>query len=167
MEVREVVGKLEQTQEYRDWKRKNKESFLADAFLVIDTKSDPSWQLGYYTKGDERVTVFKVGEKIETGGPEELLKKEEDKIHEVKIEDVHIEMDEALRKSVEFLRVKYPKDTALKTIMILQNVKEVLLWNITHISAAYNAINIRIDAANGSIISHTSIPLFEFAQKDK
>ncbi len=163
MSMKETVGRLESSPEFGKWKKENAHSYLADAFLVIDTKSRGEWQLGYYTGKSDKVTVFKVSDKIEISAADEVLKKEEDKVYEVKVEDIAIEMDEALRKSVEFLRVKYPKDIAIKTIMILQNLKEVLQWNITHISSSYNAINVRIDATNGNVISHTLIPLFEFA----
>lgn len=167
MKVSEAVHKLEKSSEFRKWKKSNSDSYLADAFIILDANEQQKWQLGYYSEKDDRITVFKLESPIEVSKPEEIMKKGHDKIIKVVIGDVKVEMGEALKKSAEFLRKNFPKDTALKTIVILQNIEKSIIWNITHITSAYNAINVRVNAANGKILSHKSIPIFEFQKKDK
>ncbi len=166
MKIAGVIEELEESEKFREWKQKNRDSFLADAFLVVDPKKEHAWQLGYYTKGDSKVTVFKVEDSVHVSEPEEVFKEEKDKILEIKKEDVEIELDEALKISGNLIMEKYPNDNPLKTIVILQNIENKVLWNMTYLTSGYNAINIRIDAKSGEILEHKALPVFEFRKKE-
>ena len=60
MEFLELLKKLEESEEYRKWKAKNR--ILAHGFTVLNDKYEEAeaWQIGYYDKKKDKITTFRV-----------------------------------------------------------------------------------------------------------
>jgi len=67
MDVKDALVILEKDKEFKDWRDKNKEFFLTNAFIMIQGSDKINKiQIGYFNKKEDKITSFIVDkEKIE------------------------------------------------------------------------------------------------------
>ena len=168
MELKPALKKLEESSEFKQWRRKSKSTYLSYAFKIPQEMPN-EWQLGFYDRKKDRITTFVINETdVKIRPEEEVFKKEESKINEVRLESVKISFDNAAMKAKEFQEKNFPKDKSVKTIAILQNLPELgNVWNITYVTEAFNTLNMKIDASNGRILEHNLASVFSFRTQDE
>ena len=158
MEAKDAIKKLEEYPAFKEFIKINKDSYLTHAFAMIDDALSSStltdWQIGFYDDKKDRITVFNVGEQIIQSPESEVFKKEK-KIKKLDLKKVKLNHTEAMEKVDQYKKEKYPNEIITKKILILQNIQEGTVWNITYISSAFNVLNVKIDAEDGKIL-HTS-----------
>ena len=166
MELKQALRKLEQSKDFRDWHKKNKNTFLSYAFSIPQEMPD-EWQLGFYSSEKDKITTFVInGSSISIRPEEEIFKKEETKINKIELEKVKLTFSDAIIKSDEFQSKSYPKDKSVKTIAILQNMASYgNIWNITYVTESFNTLNMKIDASNGKILEHNISSVFSFKKE--
>ena len=162
MDFKTSLKKLKESSEFKKWISKNKKSYLTYAFTMIENSEKSEWQIGYYDKKLDKVTVFNINNNVEINPEQDIFKKPGESIKKINIKDVKFGLDDVLKKANDIKEKKYPKEIVTKTIAILQNIKLGQLWNITFITTSFSTINIKIDAKTGKIIKHELISLFQF-----
>jgi|TARA_B100002003_G_scaffold249384_1_gene285586 hypothetical protein len=164
MEIKKVVDKLENHSEFKIWKEKNKESYLANVFRMEGAKDLDEWQVGYYNK-DGTVTSFTVGEGIKILPDQEIFQKEKKAVHELDVSEVKIDLDQALDAAKEFQKEKLKGNDPSKIMVVVQNIAGNTLYNITYITITFNTLNMKIDAGTGEMIDHEITPMLQFQGK--
>ena len=166
MDLKPALKKLEESKDYKDWHKRNKDTYLSYAFKIPQEMPD-EWQLGFYNKKNDKITTFVVkGSAISIRHEEEVFKKEEAKVNQINLEKVNLAFETALSKASEFQQKKYPNDKSIKTIAILQNITSYGdIWNITYITESFNTLNMKIDASNGRIIEHNISSVMSFRRE--
>ena len=75
-------------------------------------------------------------------------------------------LDESLDKTEKLQKEKYPKESTMKRIIILQNLENFgNVWNITYFTQSFNTLNIKIKTDSGKIVEHKLTPLFGYDNK--
>ena len=166
MDLKPALKKLEESKDYKDWHKRNKDTYLSYAFKIPQEMPD-EWQLGFYDKKNDKITTFVVkGIAISIRPEEEVFKKDETKISGIEIKKVNIAFDDAIGKSSEFQSKNYPKDKSVKTIAILQNMPAYgNIWNITYITESFNTLNMKIDSSSGKMLEHNISSVFSFKKE--
>jgi len=162
MDFKTALKKLKNSPEFRKWISKNKKSYLTYAFTMIENSEKSEWQIGYYDKKLDKVTVFTINNKIEINPEQDIFKKPGTAVKNINLKDIKFSLDKILKKAQTIKEKKYSKEFVTKTIAILQNIDLGQLWNITLITSSLNTINIKIDAKTGKTIKHELISLFQF-----
>ena len=162
MDFKTALEKLKNSPEFRKWISKNKKSYLTYAFTMIENSEKSEWQIGYYDKKLDKVTVFTINNKIEINPEQDIFKKPGTAVKNINLKDIKFSLDKILKKAQTIKEKKYSKEFVTKTIAILQNIDLGQLWNITLITSSLNTINIKIDAKTGKTIKHELISLFQF-----
>ena len=165
MDIKAAVERLEHSTEFSRWKKQHPNSFFADAFMIFDDEGKTHWQLGYYDAASKKITVFVMEDVILVKQPGDVFKKENDAVLKVDLDKVALDSGEALKKVREVCILEYPAEKVVKTIFILQHIKEGLVWNITNITESLKTINVKIDAGTGKVVGHKLVSLFEFRKK--
>jgi hypothetical protein len=148
MNLQEDYSKITQSDEFKEFKKNNSDSFLSSIFL--DTTG---WQFNFYSK-KIMISFFIEGNIIKT--EESEIYEKDSKIEELKLEELKIDLNEA-----EELIKKTLDEKVTKKIIILQQ-KEVPFWNITYITASLNVSNIWINAISGEIIKQKTENILNF-----
>ena len=151
MSLVQNLNKLEESDEFKEFIKNHPKAFLCACFFL-----DGNWKIDYFC--DEKITTFNLGSDIMVEETNEILKGE-DKIRKLDVEKVNIEMDKAIEIADGVLGKKYPNESANKKIVILQNIKMKIVWNITYLTSGFNIFNIRIDAKNGDIVEEKLNPV--------
>lgn len=167
MQFKEALKNLENSEEFKKWKKENKDDYLVHGFAtLINYYDEPfNWQIGYYNKKTDKITPFDVGENVVVGEPSDAFKKTET-IQELDMKKVKISLAEALKKAEHKQKEEYAKQTPMKIFCVIQNYetyKEV--WNITLVTASMNTLNMKINPTNGKIVEDKLTSLMSFAQE--
>jgi len=167
MELKQALGKLKQSVQFRDLSNKNKELNFSHALIMFESNKDVPWQLGFYNKSTDKIITFIVNkDEIKMEKEEEIFKKPGMVVNLLTIEKVKIPYNEILKKAEDFQKKKYPKELVSKTIAILQNLEEYgNIWNITFVTHSFNTLNMKINPENGEIVHHSFNSLMDITKK--
>ena len=139
---------LLESENYKQFIQNDSKAFLFACFLT-----NGEWQFDFYS--NNKVFVFKentLGLKDEIINPAHDVKKLDLKKIKIKVE-----------KAVEIAReeLKMHNDETDKRIVLLQNIKGNIVWNITLLTKHMNMMNIKVDAENGKITGKTFQSIFK------
>lgn len=166
MEVKEIIEKIESKKEFKEWKDSSPESYLTSLFTIIDRENQETWQAGYYNSVLDKITTVTLNqETIEFQEEQEIAKFDTEKVDALKLEKVEIDFQHALEIAETLQTEKYPKETPIKKIVILQNMKPYgNIWNISYFTASMSVLNIKIDAKEGIVLEDSAKPFSDFAK---
>ncbi len=116
-----------------------KEAYLVSGFLM-----NKEWRIDFYSQKDHKmITFFKQNGKLQKQ-IDDIFQKEQKPIQELHLEKVKIHYLEALEKVTV---------NADKSIIILQVINGVTVWNITILTSEFKIYNLKVNAENGETIS--------------
>ncbi len=163
MEILKTIKKIENSPGFKEWREKNKDAYLVHIFRMLDEPNENIWQIGYYDAETDKITTF-VSEKdsIRIIPEQEVFKEKKHQIKELDIEKVKIDFDDALNAAQELRKNEYPRETPLKTIVLLQNTKLGDVWNITFFTNSFKALNVKISSEDCKILEHELSSLMQF-----
>ncbi|MBI2658606.1 hypothetical protein HYX05_00705 [Candidatus Woesearchaeota archaeon] len=167
MDLKPSLKKLQESMDFKVWRRKNNNTYFSYAFKIPQEMGSNDWQFGFYNSKKDRITTFIItGNNIKIRPEEEIFKKEGMKVNEIQLGKVKLTFDSAIGKADEFQQKNFPKDKSIKTIAILQNSQEFgNVWNITYITEAFNTLNMKIDASNGKMLEHNLSSILSFRKE--
>lgn len=167
MSVKKQYKQLLESEVFRKWKESNKSTYFAHAFSILDAENKGEWQFGFYNPDNDMITTFFMGDAVTHSPETEIAKHDTTKINELDIEKVEIDFKEALQTAEKCQEDNYQGDKPLKKVMILQNLSDGLLWNVSFLTMKFNVINIRINAITKEIIEHKKASMMDFASPYK
>ena len=156
MNFREVLKKIESSKEFKEYKKQNKDSFLADIFTIIKEKENFDWQLDYYSKSRDKITSFVIQDKEIVKKEAEIFRKDDSEIIKLNLNNVKIPVEKALGDIN-----KKTKEKPNEIIIALQVINKRETWNITYLTTSFRTLNTKIDAKSGKILSQDEASLFE------
>ena len=160
MNLLETLAKLTRHPIFKEWHEKNKEYFLAHAFVMLDEANKNCMQVGFYNPEKERIVSFFVTDTVQKTDEQEVLKAE-GTIQPLKPEEVKLTVEEAIQIAEKCF--KEYKEQAIKHFFIIQNTEGHTMFNITYFTQSLKTANIKIDASTGKIIKHSIQALAQFA----
>ena len=166
MQFKEALAKLKQDKLFRQWEKENPEHYLAHGFFMHDKQVQEEWQIGFYNKKDDRIVVFTVSDPVTKNPPSELFKRESG-VQELLVEDIAVELDEALKLATSHREEKYRGHEPMKTIILLQKLKLGQVWNITFVTSNFTVCNIKLDTKTKAVLSSSCESLLGWARRDQ
>ncbi len=151
MNLQEGFSKIENSEEFKEFKAKTPELILTSVFL-----NKENWEYNYFTK-NKMVTFLEQNNIIKT---EESDIYEKQEIEELEIKNIKIKFEEAKELAKKLMN----DEKITKEIIILQQ-KEVPYWNITYITSGLNVFNIKLNAIDGNIIEQKFENIMNFKGK--
>ncbi len=159
MDAVAVIRKTESSPEFVGWKKANPDAYLTSAFSMFSDEKEMAWLISYYSGKKETITTFSG----ESSKEEEAFKKEKG-IPELRLEEVKVGEEAALKAAKEVLAGDYGEKSQ-SVVMVLQNIDEKALWNITFMTEAFKVVNVRVSASSGKVLSHNASAISDFMQK--
>ncbi len=156
MEFQEVFKAVQETDNFKEWKKEHENYFLAHAFVILDEPNKDIWQLGFYNQEKEKMaTIIYDKGSISIVQDQEVLKGE-GQIKPLVPEEVKLKVAEALEKAKEVMDEHYKGRGITKTFFIIQHIENNSVFNITHLTMGFETINIKVSTIDGKIVKHTA-----------
>ena len=162
MEIIDLINRLEKSKEFKDWKKKNKDSFLAHVFKLLDDANKDDWQIGYYNKDDTITTFIITPNDIKIAETENIFKKPEAKIKELDRKKIKIDITQALQTAEKIQTIEYKQETPFKIITILQKLDIGQVYNVTYVTQTFKVLNLKIDSETGKVLKKSLKSIMEF-----
>ncbi len=159
MDFKQELKRLQSSNEFKEWKKTNKQSYLVHGFIMVKEDKKTAWQIGYYDKAKDRVTSFFMEDQIKISPAAEVFKKQ-GTVKELDLDKIKINLDKALKIAEK--EQKKHKEVIAETIAIIQNLDIGTVWNITYLTRSLNAINSKINAINGKILHQAKTSFLQY-----
>ncbi|MBW3021230.1 hypothetical protein KY334_08090 [Candidatus Woesearchaeota archaeon] len=154
MNFKSLIQEVESSDEFKKWKETHKEYFLAHIFNV---DQGTSWQIGY--SDGEKASTFTLNP-ISVEDSDELTKRPEVKVLHLNIDKLTLDYEKAMDLFNNLLKEKHPKEQIFKKIIIIQNIDNKEMYNITGLTHTFKTLNVKIDM-NGNIIEDSLVALMQ------
>ena len=162
MQIKDILKRLEKSKEFKEWKEKNKNSFLAHVFKMLDDANIDDWQIGYYNKDDTLTSFILTPNEIKIAETDSIFKKPEAKIKRLDKEKIKIDITGALQTAEKTQVTEYKAETPYKIITILQTLDIGQVYNITYVTQSFKVLNFKIDASNGKVLKKKLESIMDF-----
>lgn len=163
MQPQDTIEYVKNSNEFKEWHKKNKDFFLAHALILVD--DDDTWNIGYYSKKRDVIVSFLSKEgKVEIQPEDTVFKKKGATVKKLDISKVKIGFEDALEQVNKLKEKKYKGHDPVKRIVILQQL-DMLVWNITYVTKTFCILNAKIDAENSKMVTEGLTPIMQFKQK--
>lgn len=146
-----VLELLENSEQFKQFKEKHKEYYLAHGFIQLDENLNEKscWQIGYYSKENDNLAIFDL--KPINLLPFEKAFKKEGIISKLETKNI-VPTNEVLKKIAKHLQLNYKQYIPNSYLLIIQVINDVPVFNITAITTSFHMINIRLNAITLEII---------------
>tara|TARA_Y100000310_G_C20171252_1_gene573775 strand:+ start:41 stop:538 length:498 start_codon:yes stop_codon:yes gene_type:complete len=160
---KEILEKLENSSLFKDWHGQHKNSYLSHFFSQMASNLDlkSNWEIGFYDKDSNKITVFVAGEKFSVKAEDEVFKKDEDIVERLDMDKVKLTLDKASKACKENFSKLFPNEQFGDGFIILQTIKEKALWNFSLITKTLKFANVKIDSETGELNSHEVVELVQ------
>jgi hypothetical protein len=157
MKLKDVVEKLEANSEFGEWRKENRDCYLAHAFMMMDKANENVWQIGYYNPKTDKMTSFIMeGDDVKISPELNIFKRPGCDVEKLDTAKVKIGTVSAIEKAEAVMEKDYPKAVPSKMFFIIQNLPEQgHVFNITFITQDFKTINVRISSETGRVICHS------------
>jgi len=161
--MQELLQKLENSNLFKDWNDQHKNSYLSHFFCQIDSKLSlkSNWEVGYYDKDSNKITVFVDGEEFTVKSEDDVFKKEDDVVEKLDLGKIKIKFEEATKSCKENMSKLFPEESFGDGFLVLQTIKEQEVWNFSLITKSLKFANVKIDVVSGDVASHETIELVQ------
>jgi len=166
MGFKEAYSKLKESFEFREWRKENPKPFLAHFFNQLDSDFvKGNWEAGFYDSEKDKITTFVIGDSVLVKPEDEVFKKEEHRVLELDIGEIKVDLGSAIKTFKQCQESKYSGQWPMKVFVILQKLDKGAVWNMTAATKTFSALNIKISAVDGKIISDQCESFFDLRVK--
>lgn len=150
----EVYQHLVDSAEFKEWQESNPDCYLTHFYCQLNTNLEriSPWEIGYYNKENDRITVFLLSDQIRIKSEEEVFKKD-GTVEELKLEKVKTSLPEAVAAFKEIKMEKYLREELLSSFLILQKFENKTVWNISAATRSMQILNVKVDAETKEVVS--------------
>ncbi|MEK6873987.1 MAG: hypothetical protein AABW91_04005 [Nanoarchaeota archaeon] len=163
MKIQPYIEKLNNSQEFRNFKSKNPKSYFAAGFFVLDFEEKNNLhQIDYYNPENKKMATFELDEdKVEIKESEASNASTPGEIKD----QINLDLD-ILKGLVEDEMKNHTVTHKLhKIIAILQNLDGKLIWNLNCITSDMGIIKMHISDSDHSVLKFEAINLFDVVHK--
>ncbi|MEA2036358.1 MAG: hypothetical protein U9O94_02535 [Nanoarchaeota archaeon] len=162
MEITNVLKRLREDNKFKEWEKKNKDSFLAHIFKMLDDANKDDWQIGFYNKDDTMTTFQLTPSEVNIVAPENIFKRPEAKIEKLDEDKIKLDISNALQTAEKIQTTEYKSETPFKIITILQKLDIGQVYNITYVTQTFKVLNLKIDCTTGEVLKKKLSSIMEF-----
>jgi len=158
--VPSLVDDLEKSKVFIEWRQKHNDSFLSHVFGRVgpDISLKDNWDIGYYDTISGKITSFyKEEDHFVMKGEDDVFKKEDDTITALDTKLVKTSFAEAAEMIQSQIKEKFSRFLLGEGFVILQEINGNVVWNCSFITTSLVFVNVKVDAADGSVISSETI----------
>jgi len=169
MKLSKLFSILENSAEYKTFKKESKNAFFCAAFSILNFK-DNIFQNSLDFRDSKNIFSFKIQDsgKIEATG--ETLLKGKKPLEKINLEDAdELKIDIEDLKDIAERELKKNKiaSNLNEIIAVLQNHEKKLIWNLTCMCEGFTIISLHVDALSGETLKFEKRNLMDFVSVRK
>jgi len=160
-----VLEKIESSEAFSEFKKKNEKAFLCAGFFVIDYESGGEQQQLDYCLSENEIYTFILNKEISMKKAE-TIEGQKTNLSELN-KNIKIDLDDAEKILQEKLKQENVHEKLLKVIAVLQVYEGKQIWNLNCVLGGMHIIRVHIDSETGSILKFEKKSMMDFVKKVK
>ena len=161
MKLSHYQKRVEESKEFKEFKKKNKKAYLAAGFFVLDFESGKNMHQIDYALPNGKIATFILDEGVKLKISEQAIKKP---LPEIKTE-VNTDL-EALKGIVEDeMKNRTVTESIKKIIAVLHVLDDKPIWNLQCILDGLSLLNVHVDDQDKSVLKFEKHSLLEMIKK--
>jgi len=158
----DIYQKLTRSEQFKAWSPEHSDFYLTHFYTTLNNKYQITtpWELGFYSKSQDKIATFIVDKKI-TLKPEEEVFKKKGEVNPLDLQTIKIDHQEALKLFQEQKEKHHSPEQLLTGFLILQNLNHQIIWNISFATRSMHILNFKLDAQTKELISSQLINFIE------
>jgi|GEM_PF-1236603 len=165
MKPSDIVSKLTKDTSFTAWHKEHPLAFLAHIFLSPQ-ETEEDIQVGYLDPASNQITSFTLADDGFRALPPADYVQTGQAIQQLHVTGTLKDTKIAFALAQETMSKHYPQELPLKKFLILQIIENKPTYNITFFTRTFKTVNCKIDAATGTVRSHSSAALVDFGPGD-
>ncbi|MBI4151348.1 PepSY domain-containing protein [Candidatus Woesearchaeota archaeon] len=161
----ELLRGLEGEPLFKSWQKEHGKGFLTHFFCAVSSQGQfkSAWEIGFYNPQSQKMTIFAQATEnsFEIKPEDDVFKKPTDAIEPLKINEVKIKYEDALRQFQQKSPEEFPKEVLSDGFIIVQTLQGKTVWNFTFITKALKFVNLKINAETGKIEDKQIVELID------
>jgi hypothetical protein len=141
-DLKETFRLILDCDEFKEWKKEHRRAYLSSVFL------DRNLQFIFFDPDEDRMCSFWKDGDVVFKEESDVFRRDKKEIKELNLSDVRVGLEKAESIARKSMEKGYGKIE--KKIIILQVIQGVV-WNITYIDEGLNVFNVKVDAVDGEI----------------
>lgn len=162
--LEESLEILKKDSSFVKWRKQNKDSYMCHCLRMLS--DEDSWHIGFFNKDDSMTSFIVSSSGITVDTQKEIFKSPDTTIKPLIESDIVLTSAKAVSIAEEIMKKEFSKEVVSKKIIILQSLSIGQVYNITFVTTAMNAVNIKLDSKTGDVLSKTKNSLMDFRMKE-
>lgn len=164
-DLQELLSTLKKTDSFQQWSEIHPAGYLSHFFCQINAQFLPlsKWEVGFYEHSTGKITVFVLLDHgdAEIKPADDVFQKEKVAIEELKADNIKLTVEQAKQIWQEHFPEFFPREVLGDGFVVVQTLDKKPVWNFTFITKTIKFVNMKIDAAQGKVVSHEEISLVQ------
>ncbi len=163
MKIQPFIEKLNSSEEYKEFKKKYSDAFLAAGFFVMDLEAKTNIsQIDYYIPSEKKFAAFTLGNKKFNV---QIIKSLTEKAPEKMEIETKIDLEEIPGILEDEMKNRSITEDIKKIIAVVQNVKGKKIWNINSVLSGMDILRAHIEDTSETILKMEKTSFVEIMKK--
>lgn len=162
MKIKPYIEKLEESEEYKNFKIKYPDSFLAAGFFVLDLEGGANiHQIDFYVPNEKKIAAFSLDGDVEV----KLLETLNEKIPEKLDMDTNIDLDALAGILSDEMKNRGMSESIRKIIAVIQNIDGKRIWNLNCVLSGMEVLKSHIEDESQTVLKIEKVSILEMMKK--
>lgn len=162
MKIGPYVEKLNSSKQYKEFKQKYPDSFIAAGFFILDLDMGQNiHQIDFFIPSQKKFAAFSLDDKIKFQVLESVTDKKPEKL-DIK---TNTDLDELKGILQDEMKNKSMTEDIKKIIAVLQNIQGKKVWNLNCVLSGMEILKAHIDDESKTILRMEKVSLMDIMKK--
>ena len=162
MKIKPYIDKLEQSEEYKNFKTKYPEAFLVAGFFVLDLEDGANiHQIDFYVPSEKKIAAFSLDGEIKV----KLLETLNDKVPEQLGVNTNVDLDALSGILADEMKNRGISENIRKIIAVIQNIEGKKIWNLNCVLTGMEILKSHIEDESQTVLKIEKTSILEVMKK--
>ncbi len=162
MKIKPYIDKLEQSEEYKNFKTKYPEAFLVAGFFVLDLEEGANiHQIDFYVPSEKKIAAFSLDGEIKV----KLLETLNDKVPEHLGINTNVDLDALSGILADEMKNRGISENIRKIIAVIQNIEGKKIWNLNCVLTGMEILKSHIEDESQTVLKIEKTSILEVMKK--
>ena len=163
MKIKPYIEKLEQSEQYKNFKIKYPDAFLAAGFFVLDLEGGANvHQIDFYVPSQKKIAAFSLdGEEVGL----KLLDTLNDKVPEVLDMNTNVDLDAISGILADEMKNRGMSEGIRKIIAVIQNIDGKRIWNLNCVLTGMEILKSHVEDESQTVLKIEKASILDIMKK--
>jgi hypothetical protein len=162
MKIRPYIEKLEESEEYKNFKIKYPNAFLVAGFFILDLESDANiHQIDFYMPSQKKIAAFSLDGEVQL----KILDSMNDSLPDKLELDTNIDLDALSGILTDEMRNRGMSEDIKKIIAVIQNIEGKRIWNLNCVLTGMEVLKSHVEDESQTVLKIEKTSILDIMKK--